>query len=64
MLRSLELDAPLLEGSHKSWLEWENHLHQPAGHAAFDAAQDAIGKILFVVKKILYAIVLESYLDT
>ena len=33
----------VLVGSHKSRVERENHLPQPAGHSAFDAAQDTVG---------------------
>jgi len=30
-------------GSHQSRAEGQNHLPRPAGHAAFDAAQDMVG---------------------
>jgi len=35
--------AVLQVGSHQSGVEGQNHLPQPAGHTAFDAAQDTIG---------------------
>ncbi|KAJ7414954.1 RNA-directed DNA polymerase from mobile element jockey-like [Pitangus sulphuratus] len=38
-----ELDAALTVGSHQSRIEGQNALPQPAGHVAFDAAQDPIG---------------------
>ncbi|KAK4830856.1 hypothetical protein QYF61_013785 [Mycteria americana] len=37
-----ELDAVLQVGSHQSRVEGQNHLPRPAGHASFDAAQDAV----------------------
>jgi len=40
MLRAPELDAGLQVESHGSRLEEQNHLPQPASHAACDAAQD------------------------
>ncbi|KAK4829041.1 hypothetical protein QYF61_001846 [Mycteria americana] len=43
VLRAPELDAVLQVGSHQSRVEGQNHLPRPAGHAAFDAAQDAVG---------------------
>ncbi|KAK4827563.1 hypothetical protein QYF61_019187 [Mycteria americana] len=43
MLRPPELHAVLQMGSHKSGVEGQNHLPQPAGHASFDAAQDTVG---------------------
>jgi len=30
-------------GSHQNGVERQDHLPQPAGHAAFDAAQDEVG---------------------
>ena len=30
-------------GSHQSGAEGQNHLPQPAGHSAFDTAQDTVG---------------------
>jgi len=42
VLRIPELDAGLQVGSHQSRVEEQNHLPQPAGHAAFDAAQDTV----------------------
>ena len=38
-----ELDAVLQVGSHKSGVEGQDHLPRPAGHTAFDAAQDTVG---------------------
>ena len=43
VLRAPELDAGLQVGSQQSRAEGQNHLPQPAGHAAFDAAQDTVG---------------------
>jgi len=43
VLRAPELDAELQVGSHQSRVEGQNPLPRPAGHAAFDAAQDAVG---------------------
>ncbi|KAK4822221.1 hypothetical protein QYF61_011862, partial [Mycteria americana] len=43
VLRAPELDAVLQVGSHQSGVEGQNHLPRPAGHAAFDAAQDMVG---------------------
>ncbi|KAK4825361.1 hypothetical protein QYF61_026880 [Mycteria americana] len=43
VLRAPELDAVLQVGSHQSRVEGQNHLPRPAGHAAFDAAQDRVG---------------------
>ena len=43
MLRALELDAGLQVGYHQSREEGQNPLPRPAGHAAFDAAQDMVG---------------------
>ncbi|KAK4824005.1 hypothetical protein QYF61_009219 [Mycteria americana] len=45
VLRSPELDAVLQVGSHQSRVEGQNPLPQPAGHAAFDAAQDTVGLV-------------------
>ncbi|KAK4821151.1 hypothetical protein QYF61_014246 [Mycteria americana] len=41
--RAPELDAVLQVGSHQGRAERQNHLPRPAGHAAFDAAQDMAG---------------------
>ena len=43
MLGAPELNAILQVGSHKSRVEGENHLPQPAGHTSFHAAQDTVG---------------------
>jgi len=43
VLRVPELDAGLQVGSHENGAEGQNHLPRPAGHAAFDAAQDIVG---------------------
>ncbi|KAK4825745.1 LOW QUALITY PROTEIN: hypothetical protein QYF61_002184 [Mycteria americana] len=43
VLRTPELDAVLQVGSHQSRAEGQNPLPRPAGHASFDAAQDAVG---------------------
>ncbi|KAK4833105.1 LOW QUALITY PROTEIN: hypothetical protein QYF61_027771 [Mycteria americana] len=43
VLRAPELDAVLQVRSHQSRVEGQNHLPQPAGHAALDAAQDMVG---------------------
>ena len=43
VLRAPELDAGLQVGSHQCGAEGQNHLPRPAGHAAFDAAQDMVG---------------------
>ncbi|KAK4807044.1 hypothetical protein QYF61_018385 [Mycteria americana] len=43
VLRTPELDAVLQVGSHQSGIEEQNHLPRLAGHASFDAAQDAVG---------------------
>jgi len=43
VLGAPELDAGLQVGSHQSRAEGQSHLPQPAGHAAFDAAQDTVG---------------------
>ena len=40
--RALELEAGLQVGFHQSRVEGQNHLPQPAGHASFGAAQDAV----------------------
>ena len=45
LLGAPELDAGLQVGSHQSRVEEQNHLPQPAGHAAFDAAQDTVGLV-------------------
>jgi len=45
MLRAPELDAGLPEGSHQSGAEGQNPLPHPAGHTAFDAAQDTVGHL-------------------
>jgi len=36
-------DPELQVGSHESRAEGDNHFPPPAGHAAFDAAQDMVG---------------------
>ena len=38
VLRATELDTRLQVRSHESGVEGQNHLPQPAGHAAFHAA--------------------------
>ena len=43
MLGAPELNTALQVGSHESGVERKNPLPRPAGHASFDAAQDAIG---------------------
>jgi len=43
VLRAPKLDAGLQVGSHQSGAEGQNHLLRPAGHTAFDAAQDTVG---------------------
>ncbi|KAK4829553.1 hypothetical protein QYF61_005222 [Mycteria americana] len=43
VLRTPGLDAALQVGSQQSGAEGQNHLPPPAGHAAFDAAQDTVG---------------------
>jgi len=43
VLGAPELDAGLQMVSHQSGAEEQNPLPQPVGHAAFDAAQDAVG---------------------
>jgi len=43
VLRAPELGAGLQVRSHQSRAEGQNPLPQPAGHTAFDAAQDAAG---------------------
>ncbi|KAK4812466.1 LOW QUALITY PROTEIN: hypothetical protein QYF61_026459 [Mycteria americana] len=43
VLRDPELDTVLQVGSHQSRVEGQDRLPQPAGHAAFDAAQDMAG---------------------
>jgi len=43
VLRAPELDAGLQVGSHQSRVDGQNHLPHPGGHAALDAAQDAVG---------------------
>jgi len=43
VLQAPELDARLQVGSHQSGTEGQNPLPRPAGHAAFDAAQDTVG---------------------
>jgi len=43
VLGAPELDAVLQVRSHQSGAKGQNHLPQPAGHAAFDAAQDTVG---------------------
>ncbi|KAK4818202.1 hypothetical protein QYF61_008586 [Mycteria americana] len=43
VLRAPELDALLHVRSHQSRVKGQNHLPRPAGHASFDAAQDAVG---------------------
>jgi len=40
VLRVPELDAGLTVGSHQSGVEGQKPLPGPAGHTAFDAAQD------------------------
>lgn len=43
MLGLPELDTVFKEGaSHKSKIEGQNHLPQPAGHTAFNKAQDGL----------------------
>jgi len=42
VLRSPDLDSGLQVGSHQSGVEGQNHLPQPAGHAALDAAQGTV----------------------
>ncbi|KAK4827791.1 hypothetical protein QYF61_021744 [Mycteria americana] len=41
--RTPELNTVLRVGSHQSGTEGQNHLPRPAGHTAFDAAQDTAG---------------------
>ncbi|KAK4828015.1 LOW QUALITY PROTEIN: hypothetical protein QYF61_022792 [Mycteria americana] len=41
--RAPELDAVFQVRSHKSRVEGQNYLPQPAGHVSFDAAQDTVG---------------------
>jgi len=43
VLRAPELDTGLQVGSHQSGAEGQNPLPRPAGHTAFDAAQDTVG---------------------
>ncbi|PKU46894.1 hypothetical protein llap_2788 [Limosa lapponica baueri] len=43
VLRAPELDTVLQVESHQSGVEGENLFPKPAGHASFDAAQDAVG---------------------
>jgi len=43
VLRAPKLDAGLQVGSHQSGVGGQNPLPRPAGHAAFDAAQDMFG---------------------
>jgi len=43
VLKAPELDSGLQVGSHESRVKGQNHLPRPAGHAAFDAAQDMVG---------------------
>jgi len=38
-----ELDADLQVGAHQRGAERQNPLPRPAGHTAFDAAQDMVG---------------------
>ena len=44
-MKAPELDAGLQVGSHQSGVGGQNHLPWPAGHAAFDAAQDTAGHL-------------------
>jgi len=46
VLRAPELDTGLQVGSHQSGVKGQNPLPRPAGHAAFDAAQDMVGTLL------------------
>jgi len=43
VLRTPELEAGLHVDSHQSRVEGQNPVPRPAGHAAFDAAQDMVG---------------------
>ena len=43
ILGAPELNAVLQVGSHKSRVDGQNHLPQPAGHTSLDAAQDMVG---------------------
>jgi len=43
VLRAPGLDTVLQVGFHQSRVEWQTHLSRPAGHTAFDAAQDTVG---------------------
>ena len=43
VLRAPEVDTGLQVRSQQSGAEWQNPLHRPAGHAAFDAAQYMVG---------------------
>ena len=43
VLRAPELDVGLQVGSHQSRAERQNPLPRPAGHVAFDSAQDMVG---------------------
>jgi len=47
VLRAPELDAGLQLGSHRSRVEGQNHLPQPAAHTSLDAAQDTVGLLGF-----------------
>ena len=43
VLRTPHLDTVLQMRSHQHRTEGQDHLHLPAGHAAFNAAQDTVG---------------------
>lgn len=45
ILRASDLDAVLQVRSPECGVEGENHLSQPAAHAAFDAAKDMVGNV-------------------
>jgi len=47
VLGAPERDTGLQVGSHQSRAEGQNHLPRPAGHTAFDAAQDTVGLLGF-----------------
>ncbi|KAJ7414889.1 hypothetical protein BTVI_39977 [Pitangus sulphuratus] len=48
------LDAVPQVGSHESGVEGQNHLPRPAGHTAFDAAQDTNGTLSARVQSVIH----------
>jgi len=62
VLRAPELDAGLQVRCHQSRVDGQNPLPRPAGHAAFDAAQDMVGLLGCERTLLEYSCTFGSYL--